>query len=81
MPFTIANPHGTGSDQDLLDITRGMIAQITVYGHSYDHEGKRVDRASLKDLWAQVERLEARIAADSRTAGSAVNYASRRRAL
>lgn len=79
MAFTVENPHGTGTDQELLDLTRGMIAAITVYGHTYDHRGKRVERASLPDLWKQVEKLETRISAATDVAGSAVNYLSRQR--
>lgn len=79
MSFNVENPHGTGTDQELLDITRGMIAAITAYGHAYDHRGKKVERASLPQLQKQVEWLEARIDAETRVAGSAVNYLSRQR--
>lgn len=81
MAFSIENPHGTGTDQELLDITRGMIAAITAYGHAYDHRGKRVERERLEDLRKQVEWLETRIASATTTAGDAVNYLSRQRAL
>lgn len=79
MPFSIANPHGTGTDQELLDLTRGMIAAITVYGFAYDHRGKRVERDKLADLREQVVWLENRINADTAVAGSAVNYLTRER--
>lgn len=81
MSFNVVNPFGTGTDQELLDITRGMIAAITAYGHAYDHRGKRVERSQLDDLRKQVDWLESRIASATATADSAVNYLSRQRAL
>jgi hypothetical protein len=81
MAFTVTNPNGEGTDAELLAITRGMIAQITVYGHAYDMQGNRVDRASLKDLREQIEWLEKRINAVELVPSSATNYAERRRAL
>lgn len=78
MAFTIENPNGEGTDEELLAMTRGMIAQITVYGYAYDHRGKRVDRERLKDLREQVQWLEARIASAG-SSGGATNYFTRRR--
>lgn len=81
MAFLITNPHGTGTDAELLEIARGMLAQVMLYGHAYDIEGKRVDRSSLKDLRETITWLEARVAAENTIAGNAVNYAQRARAL
>lgn len=81
MAFTITNTNGEGSDEELLAITRGMIAQITVYGHAYDMQGNKVERETLKDLREQVVWLEGRIAAAAPRVGGSTNYAQLNRAL
>lgn len=84
MGFNIANPIGTGTDQELLEFTRAAIAQITLHGKAYTQSGKQLTREDLKSLREQVVWLEGRIAADSaggRSGGGKVNYAKRKRAL
>jgi hypothetical protein len=78
MAFDIANPIGTGTDAELLEFTRATIAQVTLHGQSYTHDGRQLVRADLPALWEQVRILEARIGSSSRR--SSANIASLRRA-
>lgn len=73
MAFDIANPIGTGTDQELLDFTRAAIAQVTLHGQSYSHDGRQLTRADLEDLRKQLEYFEARVNAESGTSRSKVN--------
>lgn len=81
MAFDLANPIGTGTDQELLDFTRAAIAQITLHGAAYTQRGKMLTRASLKDLREQADWLESKVNAAASTAGSRTNYAERHRPL
>ena len=49
MAFNLANPIGTGTDADLLVLTRAAIAQITVHGQSYAMGDRSLTRADLYD--------------------------------
>jgi hypothetical protein len=79
MAFDLANPIGTGTDQELLEFTRAAIAQITLHGQSYTIGNRTFTRADLPELREQVEWLEARIARSS--GDNRQNYVTRRRAL
>ena len=61
MAFQIANPIGTGTDQELLDYTRAAIAQITMHGQAYGTDGRTLTRADLDSLWAQETLLTTRV--------------------
>lgn len=76
MAFNIANPIGTGTDAELLELTRAAIVRITVLGERRTLHGKDVTEAALKSLQEQAEWLEARINAAE---GGAVNYFTRQR--
>jgi hypothetical protein len=79
MAFDLANPTGTGSDQELLDFTRAAIAEITLYGKTITQRGKTLDRQDLPALHRQEDRYEARI--NAAAGGSTVNIARRNRPL
>lgn len=80
MAFDIDNPIGTGTDQELLEFTRAAIAEITLHGFSRTIRGRILTKENLASLRAQVDWLEARIAAAD-SSGSSVNYAQRCRPL
>lgn len=61
MAFDLANPIGTGTDQELLDFTRAAIAQITLHGQAYSIDGRQLTRADLKTLYESMAILEGRI--------------------
>lgn len=65
MAFDIANPIGTGTDQELLDFTRAAIAQITLQGQAYTISGRTLTRADLKTLRDQEQYYETKINAAS----------------
>lgn len=73
MAFDIANPIGTGTDQELLDFTRAAIAKITLHGQAYTANGQELTRADLRSLREQVTWLESRI--NSAASGLASNIA------
>ena len=77
MAFNLTNAVGTGTDAELLELTRAAIARITVMGERRMLHGRDVTEATLKELRETVEWLEGRVnAAD----GPAVNYMRRQRA-
>lgn len=78
MAFDIANPIGTGTDQELLDFTRAAIAEVTLHGSSRAIHGRTVTMADLPALQKQVKWLETRINVARK---SKTNYASRQRPL
>lgn len=61
MAFDLANPIGTGTDQEILDFTRAAIAQITLHGQAYTISGREMTRADLPTLHKQMEIFEARV--------------------
>lgn len=61
MAFNLANPIGTGTDQELVDFTRAAIAQITMTGQAYSIDGRQLTRADLSDLRKQLEYFESRV--------------------
>ncbi len=68
----------TGTDQDLLDNVRAMIARVTANGQEYrDTAGFMVKLPDLSDLVAQEEMLKARI--DQAASGPARNLVELRR--
>lgn len=77
MAFQLANPIGTGSDQELLEFTRAAIAQITLHGQAYTIDGRELTRADLRSLREQLTWLECRI--NGAAGNSANNYARFRR--
>lgn len=77
MAFDLANPIGTGTDQELVDFTRAAIAQITLHGQAYTIDGRQLSRADLSDLRKQLQFFESRVNADS--GQSAENLARFRR--
>lgn len=79
MAFNIANPIGTGTDAELLVLTRAAIARITSYGSMRGEDGRMLTEANLPALWDQVRTLEQRIeaAAAAGGGGSKTNYARR----
>lgn len=56
---------GTGTDQDLLDLTRAAIAQILSTGQSYASDGRSLSRADLNALRETEKHYEAKIAISS----------------
>lgn len=74
-PWTAA---GTGTDQELLDLTRAAIAQILATGQSYNGQGQAMTRANLAELREMEKHYEEKIAQAS-TGGFAVNYARLKR--
>lgn len=79
MAFDIANPIGTGTDDELLAFTRAAIAQVTMHGQAYAIDGRQLTRADLSDLRKQAEYFEARINAAAGTSRSKENLARFRR--
>jgi hypothetical protein len=79
MAFDIANPIGTGTDQELLDFTRAAIAQITLHGQAYMIDGRQLTRANLKDLREQEQYYEARVNAAAGQSRSKENLARMQR--
>lgn len=79
MAFDIDNPVGTGTDQELLDLTRASIAKVTAFGETRGINGRTIGMADLPSLYEAMAILESRIAA-STTSGSATNFASFKRA-
>jgi hypothetical protein len=65
MAFDIANPIGTGTDQEIVDFTRAAIAKITLHGQAYAIDGRSLTRADLEDLLEQLRYFEARVSAAS----------------
>lgn len=61
MAFQLANPIGTGTDQELLDFTRAAIAQITAHGQAYTIDGREMTRADLPTLHEQLRMFESRV--------------------
>lgn len=61
MAFEIANPVGSGTDQELLDFTRAAIAQVTLHGQMYTTSGRTLTRADLPALHKQLLMFEARV--------------------
>lgn len=81
MPFDIENPIGTGTDQELLELTRATIAKVTAFGETRGVNGRTITMSDLPSLYDAMERLEARISsATNGGSGSATNYASFKRA-
>lgn len=78
MTFNISNPIGTGTDAELLELTRAKIAEITMHGQANTIRGKSLQNAELASLRNQVEWLEARIAS-AEGGGNTTNYARRNR--
>ena len=70
MAFDIANPIGTGTDQELLNFTRAAIAQITLHGSMYTTSGRTLTRADLGALHSQLAMFEARVNAASGNSGA-----------
>lgn len=81
MAFDIENLIGTGTDQELLDITRAAIAQVTLHGQSYSIDGRSLTRADLKDLREQELYYEARVNAAAGATRNKQNIARFRRAI
>lgn len=79
MAFDIENDIGTGTDQELLDLTRASIAKVTKFGFSREINGRTTTVSDLPALYAAMEKLESRIAA-ANGGGSVTNYASFQRA-
>lgn len=65
MAFQIANPLGTGSDQEILDLIRAAIVKVTVAGQSYAIGGRTFTRASLRELQELETIYQQRVAAAS----------------
>jgi hypothetical protein len=59
--FNLANPNGTGTDQEILDFTRAAIAQVTLHGQAYTTSGRSLTRADLPTLHKQMEIFETRV--------------------
>jgi len=54
---------GTGTDQELLDLTRAAIAKILATGQTYSVDGRSLTMASLPELRSYAQELESKIAA------------------
>lgn len=80
MAFNVANPIGTGTDEELLAFTRAAIAQVTLQGQSYTIDGRSLTRADLADLRKQEQHYEAKINAAAGSSRSKNNVAKFRRA-
>lgn len=65
MAFNIANPIGTGTDQELVEFTRAAIAQVTLHGKAYTIDGRELTRADLPDLRKQLQFFEQRVNASA----------------
>lgn len=72
-PWTAA---GTGTDQELLDLTRAAIAQILATGQSYGINGRSLTRADLPTLTKYEQELSNRInsAAATGPAETLINF-------
>jgi len=79
MAFNLANPIGTGTDQELVDFTRAAIAQITLNGQAYSIDGRELTRADLKDLRDQLAYFETRVNAAAGPSRNKENLARFRR--
>lgn len=79
MAFQLANPIGTGTDQELLDFTRAAIAQVTLHGQMYTTSGRTLTRADLPTLHKQLEMFEARVNAGNGGLSTAKTVANLRR--
>jgi len=79
MAFDITSDIGTGSDQELLDLTRASIALVTKYGKTRGTNGRLLEMSDLPALYEAMSRLEARISAAT-SSGSTTNYAIFKRA-
>lgn len=79
MAFNLSNPIGTGTDSELLEFTRAAIAQVTLHGQAYAHDGRQLTRADLADLREQLTYFESRV--NAAAGRSRDNYASLRRAV
>lgn len=66
---------GTGTNQELLDLTRAAIAQVMATGQAYSMDGRSLTRASLPELIAAEKYFAAKVAAESSTAGMAYTVA------
>jgi len=77
MAFNLANPIGTGSDQELLDFTRAAIAQITLQGQAYTIDGRELTRADLPTLHEQLKMFESRVNAAAGGASAAKSNIAR----
>lgn len=75
MAFDIANPIGTGTDQEILNFTRAAIAQITLHGQAYSIDGRQLTRADLPALHKQLQMFESRINAASGSSANKSNVA------
>jgi hypothetical protein len=81
MAFAYTNEIGTGTDQELLDYCRAMIAKILNSGEAYTMDGRSMTRANLSELWRLENSLQARVAVVDMSGndgtGGKVNYARR----
>ena len=79
--FGLPTP-ATGTDAELLAILRKQYAYTLEYGHDRQENGRRVVGLTAAQLLEQIEKLEAKVAAESAAnQGMAVNYARRGRTL
>ena len=81
MAFAIENLIGTGTDQELLDLTRAAIAKVTAHGQAYSIDGRSLTRADLKALHEQEQYYEIRVNAALGTSRDKQNIARLRRAV
>lgn len=65
MAFNVANPIGTGTDQEMVDFLRAAIVQVSMHGQEYEIDGRRFTRANLLDLQKLLDRYEERLAVTS----------------
>lgn len=79
MAFDIQSDIGTGTDQELLDLTRASIATVTKYGEARGINGRTITMADLPSLYDAMQILESRISSVS-ASGSTTNYAIFKRA-
>lgn len=75
MAFDIANPIGTGTDEELLEFTRAAIARVTLNGTYYMLDGRQITFADLQSLRDQADWLEARINAAAGASRNKCNLA------
>ena len=84
MAFAYTNEIGTGTDQELLDYCRAMIAKILNSGEAYTMDGRSMNRSNLTALWNLENALQARVAVGNMSGnegtGGKVNYARRNQA-
>lgn len=82
MAFAYTNDIGTGTDQELLDYCRAMIAKILNSGEAYTMDGRSMNRSNLESLWELENALQDRVnSANSTGSHSKTNYAVRQRPL